>query len=72
MLFYINVSLGWGLNEKVRQGGLLFSFSGRKEGQISNQFKEDLFQIIDFLDINKKEIGSPKSCVACPKKQALP
>lgn len=27
-----------------------------KEGQLSNQFKEDLFQIIDFLDINAKEI----------------
>jgi hypothetical protein len=27
-----------------------------KEGQISNQFKADLFQIIDFLDINKREI----------------
>jgi hypothetical protein len=28
-----------------------------KEGQTSNQFKEDLFQIIDFLDVNKREIN---------------
>jgi hypothetical protein len=30
--------------------------SAGKEGQSSNQFKEDLFQIIDFLDRSKKEI----------------
>ncbi|MBS1636965.1 MAG: hypothetical protein JST26_13695 [Bacteroidetes bacterium] len=30
--------------------------SAGKEGQVSNQFKEDLFQIIDFLDVNKRDI----------------
>ena len=33
------------------------SYSAGKEGQISNRFKEDLVQITDFLQVNKKEIS---------------
>lgn len=32
------------------------TYGAGKEGQSSNQFKEDLFQIIDFLEVSKKEI----------------
>lgn len=32
------------------------SYLAGKEGQISSQFKEDLFQIIDFLQKNKREM----------------
>ncbi|MGZ4063755.1 MAG: hypothetical protein ACXVP0_12350 [Bacteroidia bacterium] len=34
----------------------LLHLSAGKEGQVSNQFKEDLILIIDFLEINKREI----------------
>jgi hypothetical protein len=34
-----------------------------KKRQISNQFKEDLFQIIDFLDVNRKEIKAIEKLV---------
>jgi len=32
-------------------------FKAGKEGQISNQFKDDLLKIIDFLKVNRFEIN---------------